>query len=365
MKRIFVALLSLQLLPGVVPGSAYGQNAPAVTVAEAKMQDLRETADFTGRVTSIQSVEIRARVSGFVEQIGFEEGRLVSAGDLLYQIEDELYSAAVRQIDGQIAAAEAQLRLADIEVFRKTELVEKQTVAQVELDVASANYDQIVGQIAGLRANRDQASVELSYTRIAAPFDGVTGLSAPDIGALVGPASGPLTTLTRLDPISVEFPVATAVYLDYRKQAEQAQDGTVNVLLRLPNGDAYDQTGHIDFVSSTVNAGTDTVVVRANFANPDRVLLDDALVSVELESAEPEMVLGVPRQAIQRDQQGFFVMLVDDENKVERRRVTMERSAKGQAVISDGLEEGDRVIVEGVNKVRPGIEVDAASASEG
>ncbi len=362
MKSFWLPTSALLLSFGTLFSGAEAQDAPAVVVAPAEMQDLRRSSSFTGRVVSMQKVDIRARVTGFLEQIGFTEGDLVDADTVLYEIEDESYVASVGEIDGSIGAAEAELRLADIEVERKRTLVERNAIAQNELDVATAQYDRIASQIVGLKANKDQAELQLSYTTIKAPFGGVMGLSVPDIGALVGPESGPLTTLTLLDPISVEFPVATSIYLDYQRRVQESgQPEEPNVTLTMANGDGYSEKGKIDFVSSNVNAGTDTVLVRAIFGNPDDLLLDGSLVDVNLQSSEPEMVLGIPLQALQRDQQGFAVLVVNDESKVERRRVTVERRVDDRAVIDDGLEEGDRVIVEGIAQVRPGIKVDATS----
>lgn len=353
----------------LMAGSAAAQNAngnaPAVVVATAKMQDLREKSSFTGRVTSTQRIDVLARVTGFLRQIDFIEGASVSAGDRLFKIEDDSYLATVHEIEGSIGAAEAELRLAKIEVDRKTQLVARQAVAQSELDVATANYDKIASQIVGLEANKAQAELQLSYTDIVAPFSGVVGLAAPDVGALITPQGGALTTLTLLDPISVEFPVATSVYLDYEKGLKDGRNsGDPNVRITLPDGDIYDKMGRIDFISSTVNAGTDTVLVRAKFENPDHTLLDKTLVSVEVTSSEAQMVLGIPQQALQRDQQGFFVMVVGDDSKVEKRSVKTSRTTNGQAVISDGLKEGEKVITEGVNKVQNGQTVDAEE-SEG
>lgn len=348
---------------GLLATQAGAQQAPAVTVAEAKTQDLRQTWGFTGRVVSLQGVDIRARVTGFLESVEFVEGQMVNEGDRLYKIEDRAYRAAVNQIDGSIASAQAELKLAQIEVDRKTVLVQREAVAQSELDIATAQHDKIVGQIEALEANRDDAALKLSYTEVTAPFTGIVGLTVPDVGALVDPAGGPLTTLTKLDPISVEFPVASSLYLAYQEEAKKAgSKDKLNVTLTLANGDVYASAGRIDFVSSTVNRGTDTVLMRAIFDNPDSVLLDGALVDLELEGAEPDMVLGIPAQAMQRDQLGYYVMVVDKDKKVEERRIQVNRTAKGQAVIADGLEEGELVITEGVNKVRPGMTVDAAPA---
>ena len=173
-------------------------------------------------------------------------------------------------------------------------------------------------------------------------------------------------TLTRLDPIYVEFPVASSLYFSYRERVAKGEmTAGANVGITLPNGTEYPQKGTINFVSSDVAQGTDTITVRAEFPNPDGLLLDGTLVRVMLEQTDKQDVLAVPQQAIQRDQQGAFVMVVDASSKVELRRVDVSRSSRGQAVIAKGLKEGENVITDGVGKVRPGMTVDAAPAAGG
>lgn len=347
---------------------AHAQQAPAptVVVAPAKIVDLRESADFTGRVVAVQKVDIRARVSGFLEAVHFTEGGKVATGALLYEVEDGSYRAAVQEIEGSIRAADAQRRLAELDRNRKAQLVSRQAVSQSELDVAEANLSKSEGELQRLGGSKERADLELSYTRITAPFEGVMGLSAADVGALVGPDSGSLVTLTRLDPINVEFPVATAAYLRYREREQRGEVGHEgNVQVVLPNGTKYPVKGAINFISSQVAQGTDTVTLRASFSNPDGVLLDGALVRVLLEQSDPQEVLAVPQQAVQRDQAGSFVMVVGSEGVVELRRVDVARNTRGQAVIAKGLKEGENVIADGVSKVRPGITVEAVHETGG
>ncbi len=361
--RCLGAALVLALLLPAALSEAQQAPAPAVVVEAATVTDLRATTDFTGRLVAIQKVDIRARVTGFLESVNFTEGKPVKAGDVLYRIERGAYAAAVAETEGAIRSAEAERRLAEIERDRKVQLVAKQTVAQSELDVAEAQLGRAQGEVERLRGTLSRAELDLSYTEIRAPFDGIAGLSALDVGALVGPDSGPLTTLTRLDEVQAEFPIATSILLDHRervKRGEASNEKTVS--LTLPNGSVYPLKGDINFVDASVSQGTDTVTVRAAFANPDGVLPDGALVRVAIEQNQPQMVLTVPQQAVQRDQAGAFVMVVGADSKVEMRRVEVSRNGQGKVVIASGLNEGELVITEGVGKVRPGITVDAAQA---
>ena len=359
-----IAVLAAAVLPLAEGRGLAQQPAPAVTVAPAEMADLRPRAGFTGRLVATQKIDIRARVAGFLKEIAFDEGAILSEGALLYRIEDDPYRAAVEQIEGSIASAKAELRLAEIERDRKRQLVDRRTVAQSELDVALANLGRVEGEIRRLEGQLARARLDVDYTVITAPFEGVVGLARFDIGAYVGPESGALTTLTRLDPMSVQFPVATAILLDHRERHADAEAGVAAVSLILPNGTVYDQPGRIDFIDAEVARGTDTVTVRAVFANPDGLLLDGALVRVELEAGVENRVLSVPQQAIGRDQVGAFVMVVGAAATVELRRVETGQTTRGRTVIRSGLAEGELVITEGLNKVRPGIAVDAAMAQD-
>jgi membrane fusion protein (multidrug efflux system) len=236
-------------------------------------------------------------------------------------------------------------------------------VAQNDLDVAEAQLGRADGAIAQLNGTLERAKLQLSYTVINAPFAGIAGLSTVDVGALVSPDAGALTTLTRLDPIEVTFPVATALVLTYQEQVQRGEASReATVRLTLPNGTAHPLAGDIDYVSADVAQGTDTVTIRAIFENPDGTLLDGMLVRVSLEAREGTEALTVPQQAVQRDQAGAFVLVVDADSKVELRRVEVGSASLGRTVVRGGLAEGENVIVEGVNKVRPGIVVDAAVA---
>jgi len=339
---------------------------PAVTVAKVVSQDIKPAVTFTGRVEAENRVELRARVEGFLEKRLFAEGADVKEGDLMFVIEKGPYQAALDQAKAALLKAEAALKLADIEVNRQTELLQKKVIAQAKVDEVTAKQGQARGEVLSEKAAVEKAQLQLSYTDIRAPIAGRIGRENVSVGNFVGPSTGPLATIVSQDPIDVTFPVTQREMLEFRKeQKASGSNGEVDVFLTLADGSRYPAPGKIDFVDVTVNQGTDTVLVRAKFPNPNRVLVDGQLVTVVAEPGKPEPALMVPQQALQIDQAGAFVLLVNKENKVEVRRVETGPTKGANIVISKGLEAGEQVITEGIQRVRPGQVVNPAEAKPG
>jgi len=211
------------------------------------------------------------------------------------------------------------------------------------------------------KAALEQAKLQLGYTEIRAPLAGRIGRSSISVGNYVGPSSNVLATIVRQDPIYVSFPVSQREILILRRKYA-GQENEAIIRLQLADGSRYEKPGKIDFADVTVNPGTDSVQVRASFANPDRLLVDGQLVTVIAEADKPEPVLMVPQQAMQFDQAGTYVLVVDKENKVQIRRIETGEMRGAQTVVLKGLESGERVITEGIQRVRPGITVDATEA---
>lgn len=355
--------LVLSLLVAAAVPSAAQMPPPAVIVAPATMQAIDRGQTFNGRIVAEKKVELRARVGGLLEARSFIEGAPVKAGAMLFEIEPAPYQAALEEVDGKIQAAQAEKRLADLEVERQRELVARRTASQAQLDRAIANAGVQEGNLAQLEAARKSAALDLSYALITAPFDGRIGLASVDVGDYVNQGSGTLATLTSIDPIDVELHVAQSTVLDF--EASLA-DGTFKnapaATLTLSNGKTYETRGKLSFVDVSVATGTDTVTLRYRFENPAGRLLDGQLVGVSLEAQNDEPVLTVPVEALQRDQAGTFVMVVDAEDMVARRDVVVSRREGTVAIVAEGLKPGERVVTGGLNKIRPGIKVDAAPA---
>jgi membrane fusion protein (multidrug efflux system) len=338
---------------------------PAVTVAKVARVDVTPSTTFTGRIEAADKVDLRARVEGFIEQRLFEEGADVKEGDLLFVLEKAPYEAEVEQVKASIARAEASLRVAELSAERQTTLVKKSVAAQAVLDDAIAKQGEAKGDLQRQQAALKQAELDLGYTDIRTPISGRVGRAIFSVGDFVGPSSGSLTTVVSQDPIYVTFPVSQRELLEVRRQAEA--HGTdprgVRVKVRLADGSLYEEAGQINFVDVTVDPTTDTIAIRAQLPNPKRLLVDGQLVTAIVEAAKPESALVVPGSALQIDQTGRYVLAVDQENKVEVRRIEIGRGYDGNIVVTKGLNEGERVITIGTQKVRPQQVVEPTEAS--
>ena len=350
-------------------GMALAQNAPpppSVTVTPVVSREVRETADFIGRVTPINKVDIVARVQGFIEQRLFTEGQNVKTDDLLFRIEQDTYKAAVQQQEANLAKAKANEVNAALQLARAKELVRNQNIPQATVDQRAADEAAAQADILEAQAALEQAQINLRYTEIHSPIDGRIGLANFTIGNLVSPSSGTLATVVSQDPIYVIFQASEREILDYKRRIAELSDqnGHVAVRLRLPDGSIYPEQGLTDFLDIQVSASSDTVAVRAQLPNPHGLLVAGGIVGVIVEAGTPKKALVVPQSSVQLDQAGRYVLLVDASKKVELRRITTGADQGSDITVTDGLREGELVIVEGVQKVRPG-QVVAASGAPG
>lgn len=358
-----VALLASGLLAGCdeAPQQAAAPAAPAaVTVVKVEAKDLRPSVSFSARVEALHKVDLRARIEGYLDRQNFAEGANVKTGDLLYVIEKAPYEAKVAAAEAAVAVAKARLDRTEIELGRQTTLVNKEASAQTKLDDARTARNEAKGQFDKLTAELDQAKLLLSYTDIKAPIDGRIGKSLLSVGSFVSPQSGTLATIVEQNPIGVTFPVSQRDILAVReKMGSDVKLNDRTVYVELGKGKRYQYPGKVDFLDVGVNTGTDAVNVRAVFPNPDGMLVDGQLVTAVVEADKAEPTLVVPVNAVQIDQSGAFVLVVNSEKKIEVRRVELLRQDSGDVAIAKGLSAGDLVVTEGVQKVRPGQVVDA------
>jgi membrane fusion protein (multidrug efflux system) len=338
-------------------------------------QAITETSEFVGRVQAVDRVAITARVSAFIEQRLFTEGAEVKEGDVLYKLERAPFEAAVAQQEAAVADATAKLANANIQLDRARRLLGTPAGQRSNYDDAVAAQRSQAAQLMAAQAQLKVAQINLAYTEIRAPISGKISRSNVSVGNVVSPTTGPLTTIVSQDPIYVLFPIAARARDELVKRyADKGGMSAVAVKLRLSDGSMYGQTGKIDYVDPTISANTDTILMRARIANPPigpaqpgqpilRPLTDGAFVTVLVEGIQPVMVLGIPRRAVLSDQQGEYVYVVGADNKVEQRRVKLGQSTPGTAVIASGLKQGEMVISDGVQRVRPGIQVSPGPAA--
>jgi membrane fusion protein, multidrug efflux system len=340
-------------------GAAVAQGsvpAPAVTVSPVVSRQVTETADFVGRVVAINKVDVVARVPGFIEERNFTEGQQVKTGDLLFRIEQDTYKAAVDQQKANVAKAKATEVNAALQLHRGKELIHNQTIPQSTLDQREADEAAAQAEVLQAEALLQQAQINLGYTEIRSPIDGRVGLAIFTVGNLVQPSSGRLATIVSQDPIYVTFPASERDVIAYRHRL--AESGGINqhlpVHIKLPDGTIYGHPGLTNFLDVQVETNTDTVIVRAEFPNPDGLLVPGGIVGVGVDTGPPKWALLVPQSSIQLDQAGHFVLVVDGAKKVELRRVTTSVELGRNVVVTDGLKEGELVIIEGIQKVHAG-----------
>jgi membrane fusion protein, multidrug efflux system len=329
---------------------------PAVGVQPAAMKGVAWSYEFVGRIKAINIVQVRARVEGFLEKVLFREGQDVKSGDLLYQIEKPPFQALVDQAQANVKSAEAQAVNARLQYERSLSLVRNQNIPQATVDQNKATLDSALATVMQTKAALDQAQINLGYTDISSPIEGRIGRTAFTIGNLVNAASGTLATIVSQDPIYVLFPVSQRQLEDIR-EARRKEDGgqeKIEILVRLANGKVYGHPGVWNYTDPQVDQQTDTLIVRATIPNPERQLVDGEFVTVVFKARKSEPRLVVPQAALQVDQAGYYVLVVDGQNKVELRRVKTGPQQDADVVIESGVRDGEKVIVDGVQKVRPG-----------
>src|ERR1700677_4949441 len=349
---------------------------PAVGVLEAAKRPITESNEFLGRIEAVNRVAVVARVTAFLDKRLFAEGTGIKAGDLLYRLERGPFEADLKSKQAQVAQLQAPLVNAKLTTDRARTLLSGPAGQQSTYDAALANQQSLEAQIQAAQAQVDLSQINLDYTEIHSPIDGRIGRTAVTEGNVVTPSSGTLTTIVSQDPMYVTFPVPVRQSVELRERyATKGGFKAVVIKVRLPDGRLYGQTGELNFVNNTIAQSTDTITLRGTIPNPElydpskttggslRELTDGEFVTVLLEGVQPIEVLAIPRSAVLSDQEGDYVFTVGPDNKAEQRRIQLGQSSSTVAAVVGGLALGDKVIVEGLQKVRPGQPVSPGPAS--
>ena len=361
---ILSGLLCLTISPAMAQQAPSGP--PAVGVVKAEQRPITERAEITGRVQAPQRVALVARVTAFLDEQLFEEGATVKKGQRLYRLERGPFEADLLAKQAAVAQAQAQLENANLTLGRAEELLRKLVGSEATRDTARAAQRSAAAQLKLAEAQLQQSQINLDYTEIHSPIDGRIGRTSVTIGNMVGPTTGTLATIVSVDPMYVTFPVSVRRVLQMRdRYASKGGLGAVRLRLRLPNGNTYEHVGKLDFLDISVAQDTDTITLRGVIPNPvlpggddrGRELTHDEFVTVLVEDVEPTQVLAVPRAAVLSDQQGDYVFVVDADDVARQRRVRLGQSTAEIASVADGLREGDRVVTEGIQRVRPNAKV--------
>ena len=347
-----------------------------VEVVQVQQREIPIYGEWIGTLDGFTNADVRAQVTGYLLRQGYQEGAFVKKGQLLFEIDPRPFQAALDQADGQLAQARAVLANAqavqgrtELDVNRYTPLAKEQAASQQDLDnavqnnmAAKATVATAAAQIRSAEAAVETARINLDFTRLVAPIDGIAGQAQLQVGALVNPSSGPVTSVSTVDPIKVYFTVSETEYLDWNKRfptetTRQAAGKSLRLELILADGSTYPREGSFYFADRQVNQSTGAIRIAGLFPNPGNILRPGGYGKVRTAVRVQEDALLVPQRAVSELQGGYQVAVVDGENKVSIRAVKVGDRVGTEWIVAEGLKQGERVVVEGVQKVRPGVQV--------
>src|SRR5467141_1133147 len=356
---------------GAPPGAS-----PDVEVVQVEQKDVPIFGEWIGTLDGFTNADVRAQVTGYLLRQGYQEGAFVRKGQLLFEIDPRPFQAALDQAEGQLAQAKAALANAqavqgrtELDVNRYTPLARELAASQQDLDnavqnnmAAKATVATAEAQIKSAEAAVETAKINLDFTRLIAPIDGIAGQAQLQVGALVNPSSGPVTSVSTVDPIKVYFTVSEREYLDWNRRfptdaTREAANKRVRLELILADGSTYGHEGPIYFADRQVNQGTGAIRIAGLFSNPGNILRPGGYGKVRAVVRIQQDALLVPQRAVSELQGGYQVAAVDSDNKVSIRGVQVGDRVGTNWIVTDGLKRGDRVVAEGVQKVRPGVQV--------
>ena len=362
------AAFYLELPRGAQATEAAGPAAmPAVpvTVAAVEPRDITSWQEFSGRLEAIDRVEVRPRVAGAIQSVQFREGALVKQGDLLVTIDPATYEAAVAQAQAQVGAAKARLNLTKVEVDRGQKLFDNKTISQSDMDTRASNYAEADANVKAAQATLQTAQLNLDYTQVRAPISGRVGKIAVTVGNLVaaGSSSPALTTLVSVDPVYASFNASEQTVTQALSELPVTNGAAppveqIPVQIGTANDNGTPVNGKLQLIDNEVDAASGTITVRAVFDNPGGRLIPGQFVRVRMGQPKAESKLLISERAIGTDQDKKFVFVVGEGNKVEYRPISLGDTSDGMRIVNSGLNAGDRIIINGLQRVRPGAVVD-------
>ncbi len=375
LSLVVLSLIVWALRPNHVSGAPSG-SLLEVEVVAVEQKDVPIFGEWIGTLDGFTNADVRAQVTGYLLRQGYQEGAFVRKGQLLFEIDPRPFQAALDQAEGQLAQAKAVLANAkavqgrtELDVNRYTPLAKEQAASQQDLDnaiqnnmAAKATVATAEAQIKSAEAAVETARINLDFTRLIAPIDGIAGQAQLQVGALVNPNSGPVTSVSTVDPIKVYFTVSESEYLDWNRRfptetTRQAAGKSLHLELILADGSSYPREGTFYFADRQVNQSTGAIRIAALFPNPGNILRPGGYGKVRTAVRVQKDALLVPQRAVSELQGGYQVAVVDGENKVSIRTVKVGDRVGMEWIVAEGLKQGERVIVEGVQKVRPGMQV--------
>lgn len=335
---------------------------PVVSVAQVVNERLTEWDTFTGRLEAPQNVELRARVSGYIDQVTFEEGAVVEAGDTLFVIDDRKFRAEVQRIEAELKSAQAKLTLAATEFERAEKLIARNAISTELLDQRRSQYSESIANVESMKASLQLAQLQLSYTRVEAPISGRVSRAMVTKGNYVNAGQSVLTSLVSIDKVYAYFDADEQTYLNYVRLAKEgarpsSRTNENPVVMGLANQKDFPYQGYIDFVDNQINPASGTIRGRAVFDNADGTFIPGLFARIKLVGSATYKGILIDDKAIGTDLNNKFVLVLGDDNVVKYRAVELGEKLNGLRIIKSGLNPEDRIVVNGLQRVRPGATV--------
>jgi len=344
--------------------------SPEVSVVETSAEDVPLFLEFVGETSGVKDITIRARVEGFLEGMHFQEGSVVKKGDLLYTLESQPFEEKVATRMSSVAEVKTNLAKNKGDLDRYKPLAKINAVSKSDLDAAQAAYDASLSSLEAARANLRAAEIELSYTKIYSPIDGIIGKTQAKVGDFVGKEPSPviLNTVSQVDTILVTFFITETQYLEFTRfkaqneRAEQADDGDAKFELILVDGSLYDHKGRLDFVDREVDTTTGAMLVQATFPNPEKLLRPGLFTKVRIKMRVVEDAIMIPQRCVMEIQGLHSVFVVDANNTIQSRDIQVGSKVGSSWMVTEGLKPGEKVVYEGLQRVKEGVTVIATAA---